>query len=691
MEGKMDRRNFLKAGSLFSIGAAAGVFIPLQKAWAFSQSMPLTKFVQPLRRFGTDIPFATPDGTGFGGATHYTISMEEISDTLHPDMPSGTRLWAYTNGAVKRHLGAGIVARRGEKVQVSFINKLPARHILPIDTTLPGAELGPNRTSVHLHGGKVPWTSDGGPNFWWTPAVRGNAASARGASFVDMAPALGVRRPADSSAEMFYPNDQSARMMWYHDHALGITRLNAYAGLAAPYVITDDDENALTAGSKLPGPLDPRTIHLTFQDKVFVSPSTATSDPTWASLRPDSRVGDLWYPHVYEATRSTPSAGNETLPDPSAVPEMFGDTMLVNGTVYPYLEVEQRQYRFRMLNACNARFLNPGLVYAQSGAPTEPNRNAPGPGFIQIANEGGFLPAPVPVGGTRATPLLLAPAERADLIVDFSDVPAGSFLILRSDAPAPFPGGDSRNDYYPQNPKTPMSTPGYGPNTRTLLQIRVKARSGAPDAPINLPSTLDTGSRDAFIATQVAGIPTPNPPGARVRRLTLSESFDQYGRLIQFLGTDEAVTTAGRVAQFGLPYDAPPTEVVNAGAREVWEIANLTADTHPIHFHLVNVQVLSRQRFSDKTYPKGQNIPFTGFATINYLGKPMAPDPNELGWKETVRMNPGEVTRVVMRFDLPVVAFAVPPSPRTGGNEYVWHCHILEHEEHDMMRPLVVL
>ena len=293
--------------------------------------------------------------------------------------------------------------------------------------------------------------------------------------------------------------------------------------------------------------------------------------------------------------------------------------------------------------------------------------------------------------GARTVPLLLAPAERADLIVDFGAVPAGSTLILYNDAPSPFPGRDIRNDYFPLNPKTAVSRPGFGPNTRTLLQIRVKARNRGGGSGHPLPATFNTGTQEPFIVPQVAGVPTSNPPGVRVRHLTLSEGFDQYGRLIQFLGTDKPVSADGNMAQFGLLYDAPPTEVINAGTTEVWEIANLSADTHPIHFHLVNVQVLIRQRFSDKTYPKGQHTPFTGIAAINYLGKPVAPDPNELGWKETVRMNPGEVTRVAMRFDLPVVAFTVPASPRIGGNEYVWHCHILEHEEHDMMRPLIVL
>jgi spore coat protein A len=164
----------------------------------------------------------------------------------------------------------------------------------------------------------------------------------------------------------------------------------------------------------------------------------------------------------------------------------------------------------------------------------------------------------------------------------------------------------------------------------------------------------------------------------KVRQLTLNEDFDSYGRLIQYLGTN---VPSGPGPAFGLEYLANPTEVVRAGSYEIWEIANLTGDTHPIHFHLVNVQILSRQAFDAANY--------TGIP--RFTAGPTAPDFNELGWKETVRMNPGQVTRVLMKFDLPAVPFTVPASPRTGGNEYVWHCHILEHEEHDMMRPLVVV
>jgi spore coat protein A len=482
----------------------------------------------------------------------------------------------------------------------------------------------------------------------------------------------------DNEAEYYYPNHQSARLMWYHDHVFGLTRLNAYAGLATGYVVYDDYELSLVANNNLPGPLDSRTVYLIFQDKIFVPDNIATVDPTWPTILPASRPGDLWYAHEYDPDRWSLNPGGLTLPNPSVIPEFFADTMLVNGLAYPYLEVEQRQYRFRMLNACQARFLNPRLVYAAGATPpdsTEPT-NSIGPAFIQIGSEGGFLPYPVMLNGPSQSRLLLAPAERADLIVDFRNVPADSILLLCGDAPAPFPMGDDINDYYLGNPDNPTVSPsGKGPNTRTLLQIRVKARVGAADPPITLPTTLTP--TDPFLVTQTPGVPTPIPAGVKVRYLTLNENYDDYGRLAQLLGTDQPVSPEA----FGRAYLDDTTEVVNARSTEVWEIINLTGDTHPIHFHLVNVQVLSRQAFDVDSYTGG--IPdYTGLAT--------APEVNELGYKETVRMNPEEVTRVLMKFDLPAVPFTVPVSPRTGDHEYVWHCHILEHEEHDMMRPLVV-
>ncbi len=681
------RRDFLK----MSAAGAAAFFLAsrpgfIKDALAFSQSSHLKKFIQPLRRPGAEIPLAAPDSVKQDwwqpGVTHYTIDVGQYTDHLHPDLLNPTRLMGFGQHGNFKHLGGIIAAKRDEPVQITFRNHLPAHHILPIDRTIMGAMDGDDRVDIHLHGGYVPWISDGGPYAWWRP--NGD----QGPSFMNNS----VLYPgaAANEAEYYYPNNQGARLMWYHDHVFGLTRLNAYAGIATAYVIYDDYELSLVANHNLPGPLDPRTVYLVFQDKVFVSPNTAVDDPTWYTAMPNSRPGDLWYAHIYDTDRYGALGPNPAglPPDPSCVPEFFGDTMLVNGTVYPYLEVEQREYRFRLLNACQARFLNPRLVYAKNNDPTEPQNLAPGgmgPGFIQIGTEGGFLPRPVMVSGKNQPLLLMSPAERADLIVDFRNVPAGSVLLLYNDDPGPYPMGDPANDYDSNDHKNPVSKPGYGPDTRTMLQIRVKARKGAANPPITLPAVLNP--TDPFLVSQKPGLPTAVPAGVPVRRLTLNEGSDEYGRLIQQLGTDQPVN-AGSDIYFGLGYDAKPTEIIPAGSTEVWEIINLTGDTHPMHFHLVNVQVLSRQAFNVDAYAGGAPA---------YQGPQIAPDLNELGWKETVHVNPGQVTRVLMKFDLPALPFTVPASPRLQkeygitGAEYVWHCHILEHEEHDMMRPMVVI
>jgi spore coat protein A len=734
---KITRRKFLQYSAI--AGAAAIVPWKIATREAYAQyigggSPNLQKFIRPLRSIGgiagaftpttapdiqQAIPVAGTDGPrnwGTVSATHYTIDIGEFTDTLHPGTgPAGpiagwgaTKLWGYhpanvlAGSTTQMHLGGVIATARNAAVQITFRNNLPATHILPVDTGIPGANQDQNRTAVHLHGGYVPWISDGGPFDWWAPKGE------HGLSFLNNK----VLRPEEfivpgaiptNEAEYYYPNDQSARLVWYHDHAWGITRINAYAGIASGYVITDDVE----AGLAVPGPLDPKTFYMVFQDKVF------------------NADGSLFYANIYDPLLFGPVAGvlpsfggtlQTTLPTPSVVPEFFGDTILVNGTVYPYIEVKPQTYRFRMLNACNSRFLNPRLFYALSNTigtvnSTEPNTLLPGPTFTQIGTEGGFLPSPVPLKATNpARRALMAPAERADMIVDFSAVPAGSVLILYSDAAGPFPGGSKLFDYHPANTKTPRSIPGFGPNTRTLLQIRVVA--GTPQAPPAFTLPADP----TLLVTQAAGVPivpvintqtgTASVPGhtnVKFRSLTLNEGFDQYGRLAQYIGTNTPTNTIvpGAVPGFfGQRYvEEPATEVPLAGAVEIWEIANLSADTHPLHFHLVNVQILARQPFDIKGYA----------GTPNFRGKAVGPDAIELGWKETVRMNPGEVIWVIMKYDMPVVPFAVPTSPRAGAgtvdepgfgdvvppgstaNEFVWHCHILEHEEHDMMRPVVVV
>ncbi len=649
-----------------------------------------------------DTPFA---GIPNEVATHYSIDIGQFEDQLHPDLPNATRLWGYGQGANWRHLGGIIATKRGDPVQITFRNTLPPTHIIPVDTSnfFFDAATHQNAAATHLHGGFIPWISDGGPFDWWLPD------GTHGPSFFN-----NVLNPAavPGEAEYYYGNDQSARLMWYHDHAHDLTRINAYAGIATGYVVYDDYETIELAARGLPGPLDPRTIYLIFQDKIFVRPNIAQVDPSWPTIMPNSRPGDLWYAHVYDPNRWTvgPTPDGPP-PDPSVIAEFFGDTSLVNGTAYPYMEVEQRQYRFRLLNACNARFLNPKLFYAKSNSDAsvlskEENPSAPGPAIIQIGNEAGFLPYPAMLNGPGQLRLLLGSAERADFIVDFRNVPVGARLILANNAPAPYPAGDALNDYSPTNFQTPSSKLGYGPNSRTLLQIRVKARSGPADQPISLPATFTP--TEPFIVDQTPGVPiivtesagfasiTVNqyPAGiktqatvnAKYRYLTLNEGFDTRGRLIQTIGTNAPSPNADG-GGYGLDLMDPATEIINKGDYEIWEFINLTGDTHPIHIHLVNAQILNRQPFD-----------VAGFAgTPLYTGPAIAPDINELGWKETFRMNPGQVIRFIAKFDLPTVPFTIPGSTRTGvtvsgkkAHEYVYHCHILEHEEHDMMRPLVV-
>ncbi|WP_240732057.1 multicopper oxidase family protein [Geobacter sp. FeAm09] len=685
------------------------------EALAFYQSpsnkIPLYK--TGLRGVGPGgIPVAASDGvSAVTGAAHYAIDINQFQDSGVCPTLGPTTLWGYNpvtplgGSQPQKHLGGIIVAKKGVPTQLTVTNKLPAKGIIPVDTSsiFPDAARSVNRVTVHLHGGFVPWISDGGPMTYFDPKGDYGSSIANGATnlYKILNPGL-----LPGQAEYYYPNNQSARLLWYHDHAHDVTRTNAYSGIATAYIIRDDFEIGLL-NMGLPPFIEDSVVNghviqelpLVFQDKIFVGANIKLVDPTWSSVVSPAATtpGSLWYPHVYERNRWRRTYSPLTLPNPSIIPEMFGDTMLVNGTVFPEAEVEARRYRLRVLNACQARFMNLQL-YVDDGSPdgitldpvTGIPKNAPfvdgaqnQPAILQIAAEAGFLPKPtlvptnVPFNPlTMSGSLIMAPAERADLILDFSNY-VGKNIILYSDAPAPFPMGDPRNDYFPGfnktgNPVNGLTSPGFGPNTRILMRFKVKAATGA-DLPLAITTNTDLSlGIDPFLT----------PPGGTPRRLTLNENFDAWGRLLQRLGTD-----ALAVRGVGQAYMDMASEVVNSGTSEVWEIYNLTGDTHPIHLHLVNFQILNRQPFDVAQYMAGNTV-FTGPA--------VGPDPNEAGWKETARMNPGTVTRILMRFDLPTgLPFSVPDSlnPMLGvsGKEYVWHCHILEHEEHDMMRPLVVV
>jgi FtsP/CotA-like multicopper oxidase with cupredoxin domain len=728
----LTRRKLLKTGA--ATGAALSLPWAIRRAYPFAQSPTgIRKFITNLPGLGpSGIPLSTKSTTTFAGLSTdvYRLGVAQFAQQMHPDLPGPTHFWGYYDLVTRNHryLAGIIVANRGTPVLLNVTNQLPSTTLIPIDGTLPTTvklvrQLPANRIATHLHGGFTPWFSDGTPFQWFDPT------GLTGESFMNVP---GTNPPA-GTATYWYPMDQSARLGWYHDHAVGITRTNAYAGIASVFVITDTFESGLVSSGLLP---DFVGIPLVIQDKTFVPQNILSVDPTWQWGNP----GDLWYPHVYEPNQAggkgrnpscranptgrwdygpcvsppavLPKASFYTLPQPaSVVAEAFFDTILINGGVYPAVSVPPRRVRFRMLNGSQARFFHL-YVYAQ-GSPGEANTSAPGPIMYQVGTEGGFLPAVAIHDNTTPPPLvdndpqtfnpdgpfnlLLAPAERADVVIDFNGA-AGKTFILYNDAPAPFPEGDSRNDYFTGDPDqsaiggAPTTKPGFGPNTRTLLKIVVTSASGDSVNTRTWLRQINTQLHNNFLTGNQPGllyskkgdpsVPGPVPYTGRIdRQLTLNEDFDDYGRLIQTLGTFVQSIDNQGLPTWGQPYVNPATETPSAGAVEVWQLFNLTGDTHPIHFHLVNVQIIQRQPFSGD--------PANGFT---FTRPALQPDANELGWKDTVRMNPGEATTVIAQFNLPALpaAFGNPLSPRTGGHEYVWHCHILEHEEHDMMRPLVV-
>ncbi|MCQ6282835.1 multicopper oxidase family protein [Bacillus sp. EB600] len=496
------------------------------------------------------------------GIPFYEVTMKQVKQKLHRDLPL-TTVWGYNS----MYPGPTFEVRRNHPILVKWKNKLPFEHLLPLDRTVHGAEPDkPSvRTVVHLHEGRVSPENDGYPEAWFTR------------DFENVGPKF-------VHEVYYYPNCQRPATLWYHDHALGITRLNVYAGLAGFYLLRDEEEEELNLPS---GKFE---IPLVIQDR---------------SLYPN---GELFYPtqpgHEPPSAPQPPPPVDPTLPNPSVVPEFFGNTILVNGKVWPYLEVEPRKYRFRILNGSNARFYRIQLNSGQD--------------FVQIGTDGGLLKKPITV-----SKIILAPAERVDVIVDFSNH-KGQSIILTNNAETPFPNGQKPSD-----------------DLKQIMQFRIKQKLSKPDKskiPAKLSCLEQLDPRDAVI----------------VRKNTLVEATDDFGRPKLLLNN--------------LKWDQPHLkETPYNGTIEIWELYNTTLDTHPIHLHLVNFQILNRAEFTG-----GPNGP------KHIVGPPQPPDPSERGWKDTVRASHGEVTRIIARF-----------GPFTG--IYPWHCHILEHEDHDMMRPYEVL
>ncbi len=957
---------------------------------------------------GQCIPVAAPDTATFPGSDYYSIGLNDFTLKMHTGLPATTRLRGYvqlnaggTPVTSYQYLGPMIVAVKDRPVRLKFTNMLPTGNagdlFLPVDTTYMGAGMGPdgtyysqNRAVVHLHGGHTPWISDGTPRQWITPANETDVSYPKGDSFQnvpDMVNGSGVPcadptgaacftpTPTDGLATYYYTNQQSGRLLFYHDHSYGMTRLNVYAGEAAPYLIVDPAQEAALKNATVPGTIPNTTVSgtadlstadlthlvpLVIQEKTFV-PDPATQlkaeDPTWNTTLYGG-LGNLWFPHVYmtnqdpadplsmnafgrwdygpwfwpfqtSLTAATPNTAVTIpcvssaypgvtvqcpiIPNPSGTPEAFMDTPVVNGTAYPVLHVAPAAYRFQILSAGNDRSLNLQLYYGATAAgtvckgaaassasctevnmvaaapptatsvlqlcstvtqvtnpslgvglaiaaldatgnplngtglqancwpttwPTDgraggvPDPTTAGPAFVEIGNESGPLPSPVVIPSTpinyeynrrsitvtnvSSHGLLLGPAERADVVVDFSSVPAGSTLIVYNDAPAPNPGFDTRLDYYTGDPDqtgtggAPTTQPGYGPNTRTIMQIVVD-QTAPNTVPFSLPalqaaftstpttqgvfaasqnppivpeSTYDsaynanyadvyskiqdyaltyfnggplpgiyltaggtgysatptvtisaptctpgptcvtatatatvtggvitgitlTNAGNGYTAAPTIDITDPTGTGAsataaqQMESKTIQELFtSDYGRMNATLGTELPLTNFLTQTTIPLGYVDPPTEIFREGETQLWRITHNGVDTHFIHFHLFDVQVINR---------------------VGWDGTVRPPDENETGWKDTVRMNPLEDIVVAVRPIRPTVPWPLPDSiraldttmplgtsaqftgvdPYTGnamtvtnqmmnfGWEYVWHCHILGHEENDMMRPMI--
>jgi len=526
------RRTFLQQVS--ALGLLYGVQHGAQRAFAMQMhskmpmpnapghsvpmlhSLELTPFVDPL-------PLPEPVHAVSG---KLRIAMREIHAKVHRDVPP-TRMWSYGTTA----LAPLIEARKGHPLQVEWVNNLPTQHFLPIDHSLHGCghDIPDVRAVVHVHGARVPSKDDGYPEDWFI---------------------------SGQSRTCHYPLEQEAAALWYHDHAMGLNRLNTYAGLFGMFLIRDQVEDALHL------PSGEYEVPLILYDRDF------TTD------------GQLFYD----------TSGD---PDHPWVPEFSADGILINGKIRPFLTVEPRLYRFRIVNVANSRFFRLSLSNQQP--------------LVQIGTDQGLLSSPVEI-----QPLTLAPAERADILIDFSHS-AGQILHLRTGA-------------------------------MDILQFRVEKQSLSGPAH-SVPKVLRSIQR------------TPESAATTTRTITLNEYQDQIGTpMVMLLNRKH--------------WHEPVTETPKLNSTEIWEFVNLTEDTHPMHMHLVRFQILDRRSFDTFDYLMYKKLRFTAAAT--------PPAANESGWKDTVQCPKGVITRVLIRFE-------------GYSGKYLYHCHILEHEANDMMRPFEVI
>jgi len=674
----LTRRDFVKLTGATTVGwYVATQFGYVQRAIAQIPGGTLDPLSVPKFQTPLLIPPVMPRaGTitlpGGKPADYYEISMKQLSEQILPASFPPTTVWGY--GAVR---GQGrnpllihnapsltIEAKWKRPVRIKWINDLTddnghyLPHLLPVDQTLhwanppggttgrdmrptftetPGRYTGPVPIVTHVHGAVgVGDESDGYAEAWYLPAAdnvpqgyategtwynffKGKAESSYGAAW------------GPGFATFQYPNANRASTIWYHDHALGMTRLNVYAGPAGFYLIRGGPagdkavlDSRTGATAVLPGPA-PKEGDKFPPNKTYFEIPIAIQDRSF------NADGSLFYPDSREffdgATASKPGFIPSTDLSPIWNPEFFGNMIMVNGNTWPFLNVQQRRYRFRFLNGCQSRFLI--LDFS----------NIPGVEVWQIGNEGGFLAAPVNLTADNSNQLLMALAERADLIVDFTNVPVGQHILANIGPDEPFGGGEPPDDFDLADPET----------TGQIMAFNV-GPALAPD-PTTPPRFL------------VLPAITPLPAPTATRPLALLEMASEF-----WDGPAEAML--GIVDGSGTPLNKtwadPVSENPNVGATETWEFYNFTADAHPMHVHEIAFEVVNRQALVRNE--EGETVP-----PARLVGDPRPPEAWESGFKDTVIAYPGEVTRLRAKFDNP--------------GQYVWHCHIVEHEDNEMMRP----
>ena len=694
----LTRRQFLR----LSAAAGASVLVPwdvrlrgapevgVLRAFAQGPNNPngidptgIAKYQMPLVK-----PPAMP-GKFKNNKDQYKIAVRQFTQQILPLGFQATTVWSYGSrdhpgtvleGGTFNYPAFTIEATWSKDTQVQWRNELVDAngnflpHILPVDQTLHWANppggiagrdmhgsdhapyTGPVPIITHVHGAHTFEDSDGYPEAWYLPAANNIPPGyALTGTYFDIFNAKYGHNWSPGTVSFKYPNTQRATTLWYHDHTLGMTRVNVYAGPAGFYLIRGgpddivlDSRDSTTA--ILPGPApgvgddpfgDYTEIPIVIQDRAFNAdgslfyPDNRAFFEELNTMAQGSPYLDIpfWGDTACGTVQAHPALdpGESDVP-PIWLPEYFGNVMVVNGVSWPFLNVEQRRYRFRLLNGCNSRFLI--LDFS----------NITGVEVWQIGADGGFLPAPLNVKALNGGKLLMGPAERADVIVDFTTVPLGSYILWNLGPDEPFGGGIPGVDFDPADPAS----------TGQVMEFRVgpalSADTTTPPMYLQLPAITPlapTVTRDVSLNEEESKTVLVDTDGAGNVVLDCADG-EPFGPTAALLGA------SSNPVDGGLLWSDAPTETPTVGTTEEWKIHNFTADAHPIHIHLVQFQVVGRG-------PAGTT----------------PPEPWETGFKDTVIAYPGEITRVKMRFDI--------------AGRYVWHCHIVEHEDNEMMRPYDVV